>query len=256
GDARRAPRAPRNFVGAIRCDADAQHARATIDDLLEFFLGIEIEPHRNSESIAQRIRQQPRAGGGADQRERGQVNLHRTRRGTLADDQVELEILHRRIEDLLYGRIEPVDLVDEQNIARLEIGEQRREIPRLCDHRTRGGAEVDAQLTRNDLRQRRLAETRWADKKHMVKRFLAGARRFDEHAQVRARLLLPDEFRQALRPQRRIDVVIALVGSNKAAGVVHLASSLRPCRISVAVSAPSPTWRAAAAMAAAACGWP
>jgi hypothetical protein len=39
--------------------------------------------------------------------------------GTLADDEVELEILHRRIEHLLDRRVEPMDFVDEQNVALL-----------------------------------------------------------------------------------------------------------------------------------------
>ena len=37
GDARRAARAARDLVGAVRRDADAEHAGAAIDDLFEFF---------------------------------------------------------------------------------------------------------------------------------------------------------------------------------------------------------------------------
>ena len=55
------------------------------------------------------------------------MRIERARR-PLADDQVELEILHRRIEDLLDRRREPVDLVDEQHVARLQVGQQRGEI--------------------------------------------------------------------------------------------------------------------------------
>jgi hypothetical protein len=90
----------------------------------------------------------------------------------------------------------------------------------------------------------------------VVERFLARTRRLDEHAQVRARLFLADEFREALRTQRCVDVIVTLVGGHEAARAVHFANSFRPCRISVAVSAPSPALRAAAAMAAAACGCP
>ena len=61
---------------------------------------------------------------------------------------------------------------------------------------------------------------------------------------------------EPLRPQRSIRVIVAFFGSDKAAGAVHFASSFSPCLISVAVSAPSPALRAAAAIAAAACGWP
>ena len=151
----------------------AEHARAAVHDLLQFGLGVEIQPHRNAEAVAQRRGEQARARRRADQRERRQIDLHRARRRPLADDQVELVILHRRIEDFLDRRIEAVDLVDEQHVALLEIGEQRGEVAGLGDHRAGGGAEIDAELARHDLRQRRLAEARRADEQHMIERLLA-----------------------------------------------------------------------------------
>ena len=69
GDARRAARAPRDLVGAVRRHADAEHAGAAVDDQFELGLGVEIQPHRNAEAVAQRIGEQARARGGADQRE-------------------------------------------------------------------------------------------------------------------------------------------------------------------------------------------
>ena len=165
-------------------------------------LGIEVEPDRNAEAVAQRIGEQPRARGRADERELRQVDLDRARRRPLADDQVELKVLHRRIEDFLDRRIEPVDLVDEQHVALFEIGEQRREVAGLGDHRSRGGAEVHAELARHDLRQRGLAEPGRADEQHVVERFPPRARGLDEHRQIRARLLLADELGEPLRPQR------------------------------------------------------
>ena len=77
----------------------------------------------------------PRAGGGADQRELGEIDLDRARRRPFADDQVELEILHGGIENFLHRRIEPVDLVDEEDVALFEIGEQRRQVAGLGDDR-------------------------------------------------------------------------------------------------------------------------
>ena len=83
------------------------------------------------------------------------------------------------------------------------------------------------------------------------------ARRLDEDGEIGARLLLADELGELLRTQRGVDVVVALVGGDEAfGGRGHLASSFNPCLISVAVSAPSPAARDAAAIAAAACGWP
>src|SRR5262249_38503441 len=135
GDAWSAARAARDFIGAVGCDSDAQDTRTTIDDLLELFLGIEIEPHRDAETVAQWIGQQSRTRGRTDQCERSEIDLDGTGRRALADDEVELEILHRRIKDFLDRGTEPVNLIDEENVARLEIGEQRRKIARLCNHR-------------------------------------------------------------------------------------------------------------------------
>jgi hypothetical protein len=44
----------------------------------------------------------------------------------LADHDIEVVILHRRIEDLLDRWIEAMDLVDEEDIAFLEVGKDRR----------------------------------------------------------------------------------------------------------------------------------
>ena len=150
-------------------------------------------PKRSRSGLVSR----PGARGRADQRELGQIDLDRARRRPLADDQVELEILHRRIEDFLDRRIEPVDLVDEQHVALFEIGEQRREIAGLGDHRAGGGAEIHAELARHDLRERGLAETGRTDEQHVVERLAPRARRLDEDREIRARLLLADELGRA-----------------------------------------------------------
>src|SRR5437870_4723327 len=82
----------------------------------------------------------------------------RTRRRPLADDESELEVFHRGIEHFLDHRAEPVDFIDEQNVALLEIGEQRREITGLGDDRAGGGTKIHTEFARHDLRQRGLAE--------------------------------------------------------------------------------------------------
>ena len=178
-----------------------QDARAAPHDLLQLLDRIEIEPHRNAETVAQRRGQQAEPRRRGDQRELGEVDLHRARRRPLADDQVELVILHRRIEDFLDRRVEPVDLVDEQHVAVFEIGQQRREIAGLGDHRAGGRAEIDAELARHDLRQRRLAEPGRADEQHMVERLAAALGRLDEHLEIGPRRRLADELVERLRPQ-------------------------------------------------------
>jgi hypothetical protein len=159
------------------------------------------------------------------------------------------------IERFLDRRIDPVDLVDEQHIARLEIGEERREIAGLSDHGAGGRAEIDRQLARHDLRKRGLAEARRPDEEHVIERLAATFRCLDEDPQIAARLLLPDELGEQLRAQGGLGgVLFAPLGGNETARRrAHRASSLRPSRMSRPVSA-SPASRAAAATAAAACG--
>ena len=129
-----------------------------------------------------------------------QIDADRARAGPLADDQIELKILHRRVEDLLDRGSQAVDFVDEQDVVRLQIGQKRGEIAGALDHRPRGGAEPDPELARDDLRQGGLAEPGRAEKQHMVERLAPALRRRDEDAQIVAQLALPDEFVEDERP--------------------------------------------------------
>ncbi len=141
-----------------------------------------------------------------------------------ADDEIEFEILHRRIEDFLDRGIEAVNLVDEQHVARFEIGEDGGQIAGLGQHRPRGRAEVDTEFARHDLRQRGLAETGRAGKQHMVERLATVARRLDEDRQILARLLLADEFVQHLGAQRGFEaVLLGPLGRDKTVGCGGLA---------------------------------
>ncbi len=71
----------------------------------------------DAEAVTQRRRQETGASGRADQRESRQRQTYAARRRALTDHQIEFEILHRRIEDLLDRRRQAVDLVDEQDIS-------------------------------------------------------------------------------------------------------------------------------------------
>ncbi len=182
-------------------------------------------------------RQQPGARGRADQRELREIDLDRARRRPGADDEIELEILHRGIENFLHRRIEAMDFVDEQHVARLEIGQLRGEIARLGDDRPGGRAEIDAELARHDLRQRRLAQARRADEQHVIERLAARLGGFDEHLEVLARRLLAGEIGENLRTQGGF-VLGALFGGDEAAGRGGHARLTAPAPSGPAGSAP------------------
>src|SRR5207237_744759 len=150
---------------------------------------------------------------------------------------------------------ETVDLVDEQDVARLQIGQHRGEIAGALNHWPRGGAKPNPQLARDDLGQRRLAEPWRAEEQHMIERLAPALRRLDKDAKIAAQLLLADEFVERERPDRGFGrVLLGLFGRDDArrADVVHRnapplafwASSCNPARISASMAASSPSRRA------------
>ena len=97
--------------------AIVEQPRRARDDARQLLRRVELEPRDDAEAVAQRVGQHAGARGRADQRERRQVELDRARRRALADHDVDLEVLERRIEDLLDDRRQAVDLVDEQHVV-------------------------------------------------------------------------------------------------------------------------------------------
>src|SRR5206468_9349751 len=160
------------------------------------------------EALAQWRGDKAGSSGGADQREGRQIDAHGTRRRPFPDDEIELEILHRRIEDFLDRRVEPMNFVDEQDVARLQVGEKGRKVARPRDDRTGCRTKADPQLAGDDLGERRLAQARRTEEKDMIEGFATRARGGDEDLQVGAQLLLSDELVDRLRTQRAVDSIL------------------------------------------------
>jgi hypothetical protein len=121
-DPRRSARARCEHAAGIRAERDAEHPRRALKDPLEVRRRVVLQARDPPEAIAQRRREQAGARGGADQREARQIEAHRARARSLSDQDVELEVLHRRVEDLLDRRRQPVDLVDEEHVAGFQVG--------------------------------------------------------------------------------------------------------------------------------------
>ena len=136
--------------------------------------------------------------------------LHRPRRRPLPHHQVELEVLHRRVERLLDDVVQAVDLVDEEDVAAVEVREQRGEVAGTLEHGPGGAAHADRELVRDDVRERRLPEPRRPAEEDVVQHVAARACRLDLHAQVLAHLLLADVLVERARPERRLDEHLVL----------------------------------------------
>jgi hypothetical protein len=113
-------------------------------------------------------------------------------------------VLHGRIEDLLDDGRQPVDLVDEEDVARLQVGEDGGEVAGLGQHGAAGGPEVDAQLAGDDLGEGRLAQPRRPEQQHVVEGLGPALGRLDEDPEVPLGLLLPHELVQGLRAERLV----------------------------------------------------
>ena len=150
----------------------------------------------DTETIAQGCRQQTGAGGGTNQGEGWQVELDRARRRAFADHDVDLVVLHRRIQHFLHGRLHAVDFVDEQDIVGLQIGQQGRQIAGLFDHRPRGLAQVHAQFVGNHVRECGLAQPGRAEDQDVIECFAASLGGLDIDAQLLAHSFLAQVFIQ------------------------------------------------------------
>ena len=97
-----------------------------------------------------------------DQGEAGQVEADRTGRRALADHDVEGEVLHGRVEDLLHDPVEAVDLVDEEDVALVEVGQDGGQVARPLQRRPAGDPQAHAHLGGHDPGQGGLPQARGA----------------------------------------------------------------------------------------------
>ena len=119
-----------------------------------------------------------------------------------------------------------MDLVDEQHVVGLEVGQQRRQITGPLEHGPGRLAQIDAHLVGDDVRQRRLAESRRTENQHVVERLVAAPRRLDEDLHLLLDAGLPDVVGQRLRPYRAIEGPVLRRGLGVGQAVVFDAGHL------------------------------
>ena len=192
-------------------DADAEDHRRALDDRGQLLVGVEVEPVGGPEAVAQRAADPARAGRGADHGERLEAEPERPGRRTLADHDVEGVVLHRRVEDLLDRAVEAVDLVDEQDVALLERGQDRGQVAGPLDRRARGVLDVHAELAGDDRGQGRLAEARRAVEQDVIGRLSPPPGRGQQHREVGLDLALADVFVERPRSKGAFDHEVAVV---------------------------------------------
>jgi len=131
-----------------------------------------------------------------------------------------LEVFHRRVQHFLDHRRQAVDLVHEQHVVRLEVGQQRCEVAGLLDHRAGGHPQGHAQLVGDDVAEGGLAEAGRPEDQHVVERVAAGLGRFDVDLQLLAHRGLAEVVGQALGADAGVGGVILAGGAGADDAVV------------------------------------
>jgi hypothetical protein len=132
-----------------------------------------IQPLANGKTRQQRRGQQAAARGRADEREARQRQAHAAGVGALVNNDVQLEILHRRIKIFLDGFLQAVDFVNEQNVALLQIGQQAGQVAGLLDGRAAGAFEAGPHAFGDDVGQGGFAQAGRPAEQQMIQRFAA-----------------------------------------------------------------------------------
>ena len=94
-----------------------------------------------------------------------------------------------------------MDLVDEKDIAVLEVGEEGGQVTGPGQHGARGDAQPGAHFRGHDPGQGGLAQPRGPGEEEMVHRLVSLARRLEHDAQMLDELRLPEELGERARPE-------------------------------------------------------
>ena len=111
-------------------------------------------------------------------------------------------ILHRRVEIFFDGGLEPVNLIDKENISALQSRQDTGEISGPFDHRTAGGLDIDFHRIGKDVGDGRLSQSGWAAQQDMFEHVAALFRGLDHQFQPLADARLSLELAEKRRTQR------------------------------------------------------
>ena len=239
---------PAIVVAPRGVDLDPEDPGRALDDQRQVLGLVVLEPVADAEAVAQRRRQQARPGSSRRQRERRQRQGHGAGAGALAEHDRQLAVLHRRVERLLDRAAEAVDLVDEEDAARLQRGEEGGDVGLALERRAGGLDHRHAELGGDDVGERGLAEPGRAGEQDVVERLAAPPRRLDEDRQLVGDLTLVDEVGRAAAaaasgrgPRPRLGARVVRSAARRRPAIAASLSGIRS--IAIAHRTASPTRR-------------
>src|SRR5437764_9941595 len=120
---------------------------------------IKVQMKINSKPSAQRRGDQSSPRGRANQSEFRQLQFNRTSPRPLTNQKIEAEVFHRWVKLFFEGRQQPMDFINEKDVAFLEIRKQRRDVYRLFNGGTGSRAQLSSHFVRDDIRQGCFSQT-------------------------------------------------------------------------------------------------
>ena len=239
-----APSATRQLEGALFRRVHPKDVRAPLNHPGQFLGPVEVEPLDHPETRAHRFREQPEAGRGAHQGEALDLHGDGARGRSVGEPDLDAEILHGGVEELLDDGPQPMDLVDEEDVPGVQVGEDAHQVARLLQHRPGGHLDPDPHFRGEHHRQRGLAEPRRPVEEHVVERVAPPAGSRDRDRERLLDLCLADALGEAARAQGQLRTTLPgeLTGRGHVVAIRHrpMRSSALRISSSVFISSPAP----------------
>src|SRR5437773_4498028 len=239
-DARRAAASFRDLVASFVRDRRIENLSGPADDVLHFRHRVEVQPMDHTETRTQRCSNQTGARGCADQSKAAQIEPMGPGTRTLADDDVEFEILHRGIKDLFDAGLQTMNLVDKQDVAKFKIRQYPREIAFQLDQWTRSRPKLRAHFIGDHRSQCRLAEAWRTIEQNMVQRFTALSSSLDGNIEIIFNALLSDILAKHARAKRQFERRFFFHHRTRYHSLGHIFISVGPSISAAGRSPPTP----------------
>ncbi len=151
----------------------------------------------------------------------GEVDVDAAGGGAFADHDVELVIFEGGVEDFFHYGAEAVDFVDEEDVMRLEVGEQGGEVAGAFEHGAAGLPQVHAELFGDDVGEGGFAQAGRTEEEGVVEGFAALFGGGDEDAELLFGFGLADVVGESFGAQGAFELLFLvgnLAGGDEALG--------------------------------------
>ena len=115
-----------------------------------------------------------------------------------------------------------MDFIDEQNVAGVQVGQQRRKVAGLFNGGAGGDTDVHAHFVGDNARQRGFSQTGRAVQQGVIQRFSTPPGGFNINREISLGLFLPGVVGKELRPQTDLPRVLGREGGGNDGGIQFL----------------------------------